>query len=353
MNTIEYPNILSQNISTADKISFYDASCKRLLSSKIILAWILKSCLKEFRNYGAYEIAEKYIKGEPYVSTTAVYPDGCTGDEASQGKDTGSEIVQGTTTEDVTIQEGTVTYDIRFLACYPASEEWIYLLLDVEAQNDFYPGYPIVKRGIYYGSRMISSQYGVEFSKSQYGKIKKVCSIWICMNPPQWRKNTINEYCLSENHLVGDVKEDKQKYDLMAVFILCLGDEHSQNYCGILKLLEVLLSPRRTPEEKKRILQEEFGIVMTTEMEREVIGMKSLGQGIADRAYTRGIAHGISQGVSRGIEQGRIQGIEQNIVQNIRNLMHNMNWSAEQSVAALGVPEKDRKYFLEKVKHEE
>lgn len=200
---------------------------------------------------------------------------------------------------------------------------------------------------------MISSQYGVEFSKSQYGKIKKVCSIWICMYPPQWRKNSINEYRLSENCLVGDVKEDKQKYELMAVFILYLGDERDKNYYGILKLLEVLLSPRRTPEEKKRILQEEFGIAMTMEMERGVSGMKSLGQGIADRAYTRGIAHGINQGVSRGIEQGRIQGIEQNVVQNIRNLMRNMNWSAEQSVIALGVPDKDRKHLLEKVKDEE
>lgn len=173
------------------------------------------------------------------------------------------------------------------------------------------------------------------------------------MYPHQWRKNSINEYRLSENCLVGDVKEDKQKYELMAVFILYLGDERDKNYYGILKLLEVLLSPRRTPEEKKRILQEEFGIAMTMEMEREVSGMKSLGQGIADRAYTRGIAHGINQGVSRGIEQGRIQGIEQNVVQNIRNLMRNMNWSAEQSVIALGVPDKDRKHLLEKVKDEE
>ena len=50
-----------------------------------------------------------------------------------------------------------------------------------EKGNDFYPGYPLLKRGIYYCSRMISGQYGTVFVKSDYGKIKKVCpmnSMW-------------------------------------------------------------------------------------------------------------------------------------------------------------------------------
>ena len=37
-------------------------------------------------------------------------------------------------------------------------------MINVEAQNDFYPGYPLVKRGIYDCSRMISPQYGRENS---------------------------------------------------------------------------------------------------------------------------------------------------------------------------------------------
>lgn len=45
------------------------------------------------------------------------------------------------------------------------------LILLVEAQNALRPGYPLIKRAIYYCSRMISSQYGVEFSHSQYQKI--------------------------------------------------------------------------------------------------------------------------------------------------------------------------------------
>ena len=57
----------------------------------------------------------------------------------------------------------------------------IALIINVEAQNDFYPGYPLIKRGIYYCCRMISSQYGREFTGPHYEKIKKVYSIWICI----------------------------------------------------------------------------------------------------------------------------------------------------------------------------
>ena len=39
--------------------------CKRLLSEKIILAWIMKSCLEEYRDYDVKEIARRYIEGSP------------------------------------------------------------------------------------------------------------------------------------------------------------------------------------------------------------------------------------------------------------------------------------------------
>ena len=64
--------------------------------------------------------------------------------------------------------EGTVTYDIRFVAEVPVFKREIRLIINIEAQNDFYPGYPIMKRGIYYRSRLISSQYGVEFTDAHY-----------------------------------------------------------------------------------------------------------------------------------------------------------------------------------------
>ena len=50
---------LSQMISTAGEKAAYDNACKHLLANKIILAWIMKSCLEEYRGSEISEIASK------------------------------------------------------------------------------------------------------------------------------------------------------------------------------------------------------------------------------------------------------------------------------------------------------
>jgi hypothetical protein len=200
---MEVENTLSKNITSAGDNAAYDASCKRLLANKIILAWIMKSCIAEYRDFDVKEIADKYIEGNPQIAEVSVNPD---------EEPDGGEQIRGASTEDSTINEGTVTYDIRFLAIVPVTGELLRLIINVEAQNDFYPGYPIIKRAIYYCSRMISSQYETEFTDAHYEKIKKVYSIWICMNPPKNRGNSITRYSVKEENLVGDVKEKVEDF---------------------------------------------------------------------------------------------------------------------------------------------
>ena len=53
----------------------YDAAAKRFLSDKSILAWLLKYCVSEFKNYGITEIAEKYIGNDIEVSIIPIEPD--------------------------------------------------------------------------------------------------------------------------------------------------------------------------------------------------------------------------------------------------------------------------------------
>ena len=174
---------LSQSIDTVQQKAQYDAACKKVLAEKIILAWIMKHTMKEYGDYDVGEIAERYILGEPKIAETPVLPD-----------ETRVPKIIGVGVEDTSLNEGTVTYDIQFRAIIPGTEEVVQMIINVEAQNDFYPGYPIVKRGIYYCARMISSQYGTVFTKSHYEKVQKVYSIWICMNPPNERNNTITKY---------------------------------------------------------------------------------------------------------------------------------------------------------------
>ncbi len=292
--------MIAKHIRVADDKANYDAACKRLLSEKIILAWIMKHCLEEFRNFDVDEIAQKYIEGQPQIADIPVNQD--------EGEIDNCPVISGMETEDVTMTEGLVTYDIRFRAAVPLSGELIQLIINVEAQNDFYPGYPLIKRGIYYCSRMISSQYGKEFTESHYEKIKKVYSIWICMNPPKSRENTITRYYVEEENLVGRVKEEKRNYDLLAAVMICLGRPEDLDETGVLKLLNVLLSTETKPEEKCQILEKDFSIKMTRDLESEVSLMCNLSEGVERKGIEKGIQQGIQQGIQRGIQQGKIYG---------------------------------------------
>ncbi len=171
---------LAKTIDINGKKKAYDAACKKVLAEKIILAWIMKYTVKEYEDISVSEIAEKYIIDEPKIAGVSVLPD-----------ETNSTKILGVGVEDITVTEGTVTYDIQFRVLLPKSEEVVQMIINVEAQNDFNPGYPLIKRGIYYSARMISAQYGTVFIKSHYEKVQKVYSIWICMNPPKERSNSI------------------------------------------------------------------------------------------------------------------------------------------------------------------
>ena len=278
---------IAKNIRVADEKASYDAACKRLLSEKIILAWIMKNCLEEYRDCDVEEIAEKYIEGTPQVGEVAV-----AADETNRVS-----MIQGAGNEDTSLTEGTVTYDIRFFAIAPVSGELIRLIINIEAQNDFYPGYPLIKRGIYYCSRMVSAQYGTEFTNSHYENIKKVYSIWICMNPPKSRENSITRYYIAEENLVGSVKEQKADYDLMAAVMICLGKERDSG-TDLLKLLNVLLSTETGSQDKCQILEEDFHIRMTLALESEVSLMCNLSKGVEEKGIEKGRQEGIIAMVS-------------------------------------------------------
>ncbi len=317
---MEVETPIAESIRTIDKNAQLDAACKKVLAIRIILAWILKCCLEDFRDCDVNEIAEKYIEGDPVINKIAVSPD----------ETNASQRIHGIGTEDTTLTEGTITYGIRFLARAPVSGELIRIIIDLEAQADFYPGYPLPKRGIYYCCRLISAQKGTEFTNSNYQDIKKVYSIFIALKPPVNRQNTITRYRIVEENMVGQVKEAVQNYDLMTLLMICLGSPEDTD-CDILKLLDVLFSTEIKAEEKQQVLKNDFGIPMTQELERGIYDMCNLGD-VLEREYTA---------------KGRAEGIAETTLTNIRNLMETTCWSIEQTMAALKVPENERQHYVE------
>lgn len=117
---------------------------------------------------------------------------------------------------------------------------------------------------------------------------------------------------------MGHVTEKVENYDLMSAVIICLGKPDSENYHGVLKLLNVLLSSETTPKEKERILHDDFDIAMTQNLKREVSLMCNLSQGIVESTT------------------------ERNTLDSIRNLMETLNLTTEEAMAALKIPEAER-----------
>lgn len=282
-------SILYKDLEVSRAKEIYDESCKNILANKIILAWIMKSCMKEYKDCSICDIADHYIEGTPEISQREVHRD------EAPASDPGK--IRGENTEDKAVNEGTVRYDIMFRAILPQGQEKVELIINIEAQKDFYPGYPLIKRGIYYGCRMISSQYGTIFTNSHYEKIQKVYSIWICFNPPEKRKNSINIYSVKEKNVVGKVKEKEADYDLLTAVMICLDsgkEEKEGNHqegteeSEILRLLEVLFSTERELKEKEKILENEYGITMTYEEKEEVEKMCNLSEYVWEKGLTYG-----------------------------------------------------------------
>lgn len=107
------------------------------------------------------------------------------------------------------------------------------------------------------------------------------------MNPSKKSGNTITPYYMEKEDLAGVADNKIEDYDLLSVITICLGGEGQKNNDGILKLLNLLLSDSEPEETKKEILQTEYKIKMTQELEREVSIMCNLSQVILEKGIRK------------------------------------------------------------------
>lgn len=326
-STMGKETYLAHTITQTDYEARYDRAAKKLLANKLVLAHILKDCVKEYQACSIMDIAQKYIEGEPEVGTTGVYMDDSSSPEqpdikpetvvtqsaevqamnahamSIQAMNTQVTKVQGMGNEDISQNEGTVYYDVRFNAIAPSTEELenIRLIINAEAQNRFKLKYPLTKRAVYYGSRLISAQHGTVFTKSDYQKLRKVYSIWICVNPAKKFRNTITRYSLKPETIIGNAVEAPENYDLINIVMVCLGKMEEWNDNNLIKFLGVLFQNELSAREKKDILERDFNIPMTETFESEVDDMCNLSQGVAEEAMQQGRTHILIELVNDGV----------------------------------------------------
>ena len=276
-------------VNATDQKAEYDERAKRLLGQKIILAHILVKTVAEFQGMDPQDVVG-YIEGEPMIGAVPVEP-GLTNMEkpvsmkgvAHTEKGKGGERLAGFNTENTEINEGLVRFDIVF---YVRMRDGLsQMIVNVEAQKDAPKAYHILNRAIFYVCRLVSSQKERDFVHTNYDDIKRVYSIWICMNMPE---NTMEHIRLARNRLVGEPNWEG-KLDMVNIIMIGLSKalpERGEKY-ELHRLLAALLSKEMKPAEKLDLLEQEYAIPAGMAAREEVIRMCNLSEGIVEETTAK------------------------------------------------------------------
>lgn len=295
---------LKHALLAADAETQYDEKVKRLLGNKIILAHILVRTMDEFQGMAPVDVVP-FIEGEPFISVVPVEP-GLTNAVTRKLRDCGKsgQRITGMNTELTEIGEGLVRFDIIF---YVRMKDGIsQMIVNLEAQKDAPSGYRLLNRAVYYVCRMISSQKERDFINMNYNDIKKVFSIWICMN---MNENSTDYVHLVDEKLAGSYSWEGGLDFLNIVLVGIakgLPDKDEKEY-ELHRLLNAVLSVELPAAKKFKIMKSEYDIEIDDQMREDVSEMCNLGQGVFEAGEARGEARGITQGIEKGVAQENVR----------------------------------------------
>ncbi len=283
---MEEKTYISKTIDSIENCEIlYDENAKALLADKQVISRILKYTMSEFK---AMEI-DDIIKciGEVEIGKIPVDP-GLT--NSSYGK------LSQSSTEDNVPNEGIIFYDLRFSVYL--NDKVTKILLNIEAQRSTKKSklkYNLGNRIVFYLARMISAQKEVEFLGSDYDKIKKVVSIWVCLDGVS-EKGSIERLVLKPERLYGN-ETGILDTDLIEAYVISIREnielEVSKN--KLISLLEDLFA-EKDAEKKKKKLVEKHKMVMSVEFEGRARNMCNWSQAIREGAIEEGIKEGIKEG---------------------------------------------------------
>lgn len=309
-----------------DIARLYENQIKLLISHKPILSHILKDVMREFERTEPPDI-ERCIDIDPLrLEHTLVNP--------HEG-----ELVLGRPTEISLPQEGRTTFDLRFDVAIPdpAREVPRSVGVNIEIQDDFSPGYPLVKRAMFYCARMLAAQRGREFRNDDYEKLHKSYSIWICTSPNKAFENTITRYYMTNEMLLGKAAWPKDAYDLVELVFVCLSKDPLAAPPGLCRFLSSLLSPRLSRQEKMLVLAER-GIELTADIAERVNNVSHMLTEYGNEL----LAEYRNEIWDKAVAQGREEGLREGAANYQTALMRESGLSSDELFDRLGIPPERR-----------
>lgn len=250
-----------------------DRLSKLVLSSPAVLSLFLPHTCWEFEGLSSEEVQKRIIR----------HPQGTRAVDA--------EAAVAFEKTEVLEDKAKTTFDMLFEAEAPGS---VMLRINVEVQGKYLPD-PVMKgRMVYYTVRLISTQKADEFfTGSHYDKLRKVYSIWICLNPPAERRG-----CLVRHRFMTEVFHPGGRYELrtkpdqgidkMGSVEICLAKDPEKQK-GWMQVLQVLLNVESTPQERRRVLEENH-VKLTDKEDEEVMKMFSYSDYIEEQVRAKTLA---------------------------------------------------------------
>lgn len=253
-----------------DGKSTLDANAKRILKYREVLARILKYAVPDFMNDDISDLVERIAKdpgNSDYAQITDIECDH-------------SGMVS-------------IKFDLRTSATTSAGCE---VIIDVEPQNKYRPSvkgstrtYSLAQRGMYYISRLIAGQLGV--NNLRYNTLKKCYSIWLIFDTSISEPQVLDYKMTEQSGKVTTVSQRLSEEIDLAELIFITMDKNLTSTQDIFRFLNALFL-------NKVELSEFIPVTESTQtIYKEVYSMCDIGKW----RYNQGIEQGIEQGEEKAI----------------------------------------------------
>ena len=310
------------NKSNEKNLRALDQGFKTVVHNCDILSWMIRNNVDEFKGRSIDEIKSCLEIGE----------DGRT--------------VIGRENEYGSVKHGKIVADTVFDVKIPGSNDQVSVIVNLEGQYNPNPGYPLAKRAEYYTARLVSSQKGIDFSNDEYGKLRKVYSIWYILHPRVDEMNTILSYRMRLDSVIGKMRRDPPVLETFNILMVNVGRYESD--LPEESAFPAALFSDMDDNERQNVMISRFKIEFDDSLREEVRNVVSLGED----AYKCGLSEGIEIGTERGIEIGtektQNRWIE-NISDTIVRLCKEEGLTKEKAMALIQVSDEDKACLEEAV----
>ncbi len=165
------------------------------------------------------------------------------------------------------LETGLVRLDTIVEAIAPNGAGRIRIRFNIETQAVTNPGYLITDRAQYYAAMLLATQNKDHTSPKKYLDLRKVYTVWVCLNRDSGKRSTIDRYGVLPYY---SNKSESALSSLMEIVMIYLGDLEKSERPSVTDMLNLIFSYGLDDRKRLTILKDKYNIEVDLELIREV-----------------------------------------------------------------------------------